>query len=177
MLHLYLPGYNPTNAAFATKLGRKFQKLEMNCYPRYWPHWQEISADTIFDPLNEVTQIVPVVKEFKRGGIGIIAKSVGTRVAVEIAATAIEKSIQYVILMGIPLSLYSEDELVKLHSLLGQTGFEIHIFQNNGDPVANAEEVTDLIKEYPHVKLHKYQESHHSYEYLSDIIEIAGKHN
>lgn len=143
MLNVYLPGYSQSNEATTAAIGKKFRKRGYHIYPRYWQHWQDKALEANdFDFELEIANLNKVLLNFKNAGIGVMAKSIGSALAVKWVAQT-EFKLVYVMLMGIPTDLWREisaETKQQFVQKLKDTQTPLIILQNNADPYGPAAE-------------------------------------
>lgn len=106
--------------------------------------------------------------EIARGRVNVIAKSVGTMVAMHLLAE-IPEQINKIILCGIP-SVSEERKNLFAAYLADFPAKEIIVFQNTKDPLASFEEVKDFMKDVnPKIKVIEKNRSDHNYPYFEDF--------
>jgi len=136
MKTIVLPGYSLHNKNWALEI-KKSLSFRQSVLVHEWRHWQ-LGGD--LQPKHEIGKIL---KEIARGRVNIIAKSVGTMVAMYLLAE-IPEQINKIILCGIS-SVSEERKKPFTVSLADFPAKDIIVFQNTKDPLAGYEEVKDFI--------------------------------
>lgn len=162
MKTVILPGYSPHNKDWALDI-KKELKIGHHVLVHEWRHWSSGS----FSLPSEAESILKKVGKEK---INIIAKSVGTRVAMHLIVK-IPDQINKVILCGIPTK--GESKVAKKSyseglSLLSPS--QAIVYQNNKDPFASFAEIKKFIGAInPKIKVIKKPRADHQYPYSSDF--------
>lgn len=159
MKTIILPGYSPHNKDWALDI-KKELKLGHPVLVHEWRHWppaQTSGSENLlvrrrasgsarqFGSFSVPREIEAILEKVDRDKINIIAKSVGTRVAMHLIVK-IPDQINKVILCGIPTK--GESDLAKKTyseglSVLSPT--QIIVFQNEKDPFASYETVKKFV--------------------------------
>jgi len=170
MLTLILPGYSPSNYDWAkeTKSGLRVSS-EVVIWE--WEHWK----GGLFNLDRETGNIIKLVG---KGDVKIIAKSVGTRVAMKVLI-AIGGQVEKLILCGIPTktdtenlsiggkNLDTEDNLC-IQGLSKIDPAKVLIIQNDHDPLVTFTEIKKFIgASFSEIKFVKGERSDHHYPYTS----------
>lgn len=161
MKTIILPGYSPKNKDWADEI-----KLDMkldDVIVHEWRHWTKGSFSFKYE-LSEIN------RKIGGGKVNMVAKSVGTRVAMLLLSETTEK-INKLILCGIP----TKGENEKTFNLY-KSGLEkfppkkVHIFQNVKDYFASYEDIVKFIgKINPKIIITKMPRSDHHYPYPSEF--------
>lgn len=171
MKTVILPGYSPHNRDWAIEL-KKDMDLGHEILVHEWRHWPPAHrasgpVGAGFSVPREVKSILGKVGNEK---VNIIAKSVGTRVAMHLVAK-IPEQINKVILCGVP-SKGESDTAKKTYSkglsLLSPT--QVMVFQNTKDPFASYSDIKKFIgKLNPKINIVEKSRSDHHYPYSEDF--------
>lgn len=162
MKTIILPGYSLHNKDWAIDIKSEL-KLEHEVTIHNWLHWTRGN----FSLPRELKAIQKIVGEDE---INIIAKSVGTRVAMHLL-TKFPNKINKVVLCGIPTK--GESVLVKKIyseglSVLSPT--QVIVFQNTKDPFASYAEVKRFIGSInSKIKIIEKSRSDHNYPYPKEF--------
>lgn len=165
---IILPGYSLRNKEWAESIGERL-KLKTNNTLRdksetiihHWKHWTEGSMSVKYE-------VEKILEEAGADDLNIIAKSVGTMIAMHLLAE-IPKQIQKVILCGIP-SVGEERRSLFKKVLAGFPAKKIIVFQNEKDPLGSYEEVKKFMaKVNPKIKVIKMPRSDHHYPYPEEF--------
>lgn len=157
MLTLILPGYSPANKEWARKVKENL-KLPGEVVVHEWQHWQEGQS---FDLGYEVNRVLNTIG---KNPVNFIAKSVGTRVVMELLPK-LAKQVGKVILCGIPIDPLRYVKRIKLidrNNLL--------VIQNSMDPVMPFK----LVETYIHlidkkIRAVEKEAKNHDYPYFNDF--------
>lgn len=153
MKTIILPGYSLHNKEWAEEVGGTVH---------YWRHWSKGGS---FSLGYEVGKILEEVKTDK---VNLIAKSVGTMVAMSILQK-IPGQVKKIILCGIPS--VSEERLELFQTALKNFPPEnIIVFQNSHDPFATFTEVKRFMEKInPQIKVMEKPAETHDYPYFADF--------
>lgn len=162
MKTVILPGYSPSNYDWALEI-KKDLNLNHDVLVHQWPHWSEGS----FSLPREIKALLAIIGEEK---VNIIAKSVGTRVAMTLVPK-IPKQINKVILCGIPTK--GKTETAKRTYSMGLSALspiQVIVFQNRSDPFANYEVIKKFIGSInPKIRMVEKPRSDHHYPYSTEF--------
>ncbi len=162
MKTIILPGYSPHNRDWAIEL-KKDMDLGHEILMHEWRHWRQGS----FSVPREIKSILIKVGKEK---INLIAKSVGTRVAMHLVAK-IPGQINKVILCGIPTK--GESNTAKQtysEGLASLSPTQVIVFQNTKDPFANYKDIEKFIHSInPKIKVVEKSRSDHNYPFSEDF--------
>lgn len=164
MKTIILPGYSPTNKPWALKAKNKLE-IKDEVIVHEWKHWRGILKG-----MNVSYEVKSILKKISGRKVNIIAKSVGTRVAMVIASENFNL-INKIILCGIPTKGKSKSA-VEIYTLgLKNINPEnVICIQNNKDPFANFAVVDQFIKFInPLIKTVKKPRSDHNYPFFEDF--------
>jgi len=162
MKTIILPGYSPHNRDWAEDI-KKDLSIKYPVTIHEWRHWTSGS-------FSLVKEIVSILKKVGKEKINIIAKSVGTRVAMHLA-TKIPKQINKVILCGIPTRGES-DTVRETYSkgLASLSPTQVIVFQNTKDPFANYKDIEKFIHSInPKINVVEKSRSDHHYPFSEDF--------
>ena len=164
MKNIYLPGYSAankeeeiTNSNFLSSNG-----LQMINYE--WKHWD--GSEDIWGIDFYIDDLIKLIGE---EDYGIIGKSIGTFVAVNLLAN-VTKPPKYVILMGIPAADFPQEKL-DLYKVLENKDYPIHIIHNRNDVHGNWNEVQSLLKNVKYTSK-IFESNTHDYTYPEAIYEF-----
>lgn len=165
MKTVILPGYSPHNKDWAEYTKSKLH-LGHEIIVHNWLHWTKGS----FSLPREVDSLL---KKFGKEKINIVAKSVGTRVAMHIIAKN-PNQMNKLILCGIPTKVESKvAKKIYTSGLSLLSPSQVIIFQNTNDPFASfsiIEKFIHLIN--PKIKVIEKTRSDHQYPYPEDFQEF-----
>ena len=164
MITTILPGYSIRNKAWGEELTNNLELRSYNPKLHYWRHWDK----SISSSLSLRKELPVILEEIGKEDVNIIAKSVGTMVAMHVLQQ-IPKQIKKIILCGIPSTSDERLELFKKSLADFPTG-DIVVFQNAKDPLGSYEEVKKFMgKVNPKIKVIKMPRSDHHYPYPSEF--------
>ena len=175
MKTIILPGYSPHNKDWALEI-KKELKLGNNVLVHEWRHWKSPSLS-----LSLRYELSEILRKTGKDKVNIIAKSVGTRIAMYLIAK-IPNQINKVILCGIPTKAESKT-VNKIYtsglSLLSPS--QVIIFQNTNDPFASYSDIKKFIGKL-NPKINKFVSSEikviekpgsdHHYPYSLDFLKF-----
>ena len=168
MITIILPGFSLHNKEWGEDI-KKQMELGHRVLVHEWLHWTKGS----FSLPREVKSILNSIGTDE---VNLIAKSVGTRVAMNII-TKIPKQIVKVILCGIPTKGES-DSAKKTYSasLLTLSPTCVIVYQNTKDPFANYSDIKKFIgKINPQIKVVEKPRSDHHYPYSDDFLKFLSE--
>lgn len=164
MKTIVLPGYSLHNKDWALEI-KKSLSFRQSVLVHEWQHWQ------LGGTLHPKYEIRKILKEINKDKVNIIAKSVGTMVAMNVLAE-IPEQINKIILCGVP-SVSEERKKLFTVSLSVFPEEDIVVFQNTKDPLAGFEEVKNFMKLVnPKIKVIEKLRSDHHYPYFEDFKEF-----
>lgn len=146
------------------KLRVKSEKLKVRLH--YWKHWTGGSMSVKYE-------VEKIIEEVGSDDINILAKSVGTMVAMHVLQKIPER-IKKIILCGIPST--SDERLDLFNAALMDFPTEnIVVFQNENDPLSSYEKVKKFMQRVnPKIELVKMPRSDHHYPYPEDFKSFFG---
>lgn len=157
-----LPGYSAKNKDWAMEIAEKI-KLDHEIRPVFWEHWENPQKN--LRPKIAAQDIIDILKG---GRANIIAKSVGTLVALYVVSEIPDK-IEKMVLCGIPS--VSENRLkIFRESIKDFPPEKIVVFQNSKDPLGNFSEVRLFMQKInPKIKVIEMPRSDHNYPYPTEF--------
>ena len=163
MLTIILPGYSPSNYQWAHKV-RENLVLDHPILVHEWNHWKKGGA------LSLKTELECIYKKVKKEKINIIAKSVGTRVAMRLTNT-LKDSIKKIILCGVPTRGESKTaQKVYSEGFSNLDTKNIVVFQNGKDPFASHSDIVEFVgKLGKDIQIIKMPRSDHNYPYFGEF--------
>ena len=167
MKTIILPGFSPHNREWAEDIKAEL-KLGHEVEVHQWRHWKKGGSLAMNYELAEIK------KKIARGPVNIIAKSVGTRVAMRTVAL-VEDKVEKIILCGIA-SVSDVAKKIFTESLSGFPPAKIVCFQNSRDPFVPYSEAVKFIQVInPKISVIEKPRSDHHYPYYEDFQEfLAG---
>ena len=161
MKTLILPGFSLHNKDWALEI-KKSLSFRQSVLVHEWQHWQLGGA---LHPKHEIGKIV---KEIGRDKVNVLAKSVGTMVAMHLFAE-IPGQINKIILCGLP-SVSLDRKNLFISSLSDFDPKKIIVFQNTKDPLAGFAEVKTFMHDVnSKIKVVEKERSDHNYPYFEDF--------
>jgi len=158
---IVLSGYSLHNKDWALEI-KKSLSFRQSVLVHQWQHWKLGGA------LRPKYEIGKILKEIGRDKVNIIAKSVGTMIAMRVLSE-IHDQIGKIILCGIP-SVSEERKRLFTASLSDFPVENIICFQNTKDPFAAFVEVKNfMFKVDPEIKVVEKLRSDHNYPYSEDF--------
>ena len=159
MKTIILPGYSPRNKDWALKVKRNLPGK--NALAHDWEHWKGGS-------MSVKKELERIIQEAGEGSLNIIAKSVGTRVAMHFLLRKTNK-VEKIILCGIPTVSQENAELFR-KALEGFPSEDLVVLQNSLDPFATFEEVKEFMQKVnSEIKVTQKQSSTHDYPYYPNF--------
>lgn len=164
MITFILPGFSPSNKNWTDEVAKNL-KIDGEIRPVYWDHWT--NPDSTLKPKVKAQDVVDIAMKEQ---VNIVAKSVGTLIAVYVAGL-IPAQINKIILCGIPS--VSEKRLAIYKETLGKIQPDkVLVFQNTTDPFASFNEVRSFInKVNSGIKVIEKPLNSHDYPYFEDFRE------
>jgi predicted alpha/beta hydrolase family esterase len=160
-----LPGFSPHNEEWAINIQRELKNLGPVTVVR-WPHWDSKTTEKNWIE-KEANKIINRIGNSK---ITIIAKSIGTLVAMEILKNK-SVNVDKLILCGVPIEDFQEDDEDRFKILRNIDANKIIVFQNEKDPHGKPDQVRGLINQAnPNIKIEPKPRSDHEYPYSTDFI-------
>jgi len=167
-----LPGFSPKNEEWALSIKQELKDLGPVTVVR-WPHWETKTTETGWLE-NEANKIAQRIGDNR---ITIIAKSVGTLVAMEVARNN-PSGIDKLILCGVPIEDFQEGDDKRFEALVDFDPNKITVFQNEEDPHGKPEQVKSLLERVnPNIKVKTKPRADHEYPYSADFIAFISEDN
>jgi len=166
MKTIILPGYSPSNLEWALEVSKKVN-LDHLISIHEWEHWKGGTMSV----KKEIEKIMKSLKGDEK--INIIAKSVGTRVLMNITPL-LKGRIGKIILCGIPAKLQDEKAMALYKNGLSQIPTNnILVIQNTNDPFVPAEIMKKQIHSInPNIKFIEKTRSDHNYPHFQEMQEF-----
>lgn len=163
MRTIILPGYSKHNKVWAYEIQKKLA-LDQVIWVHEWMHWGEAPS------LSVPREIAAILEELAGDSFNIIAKSVGTRVAMELIPQVVNR-VNKVILCGIPTKFESQDAKdLYQKGLTKLSPNDIICIQNTADPFASFHEVSVALAEInPDIEIIEKERKDHEYPYFEDF--------
>lgn len=155
MRTIILPGYSPSNKEWALEVS---EKVGGNAIVHEWRHWTSGSLSVKY----EVAKLSEVIGNEK---VNIIAKSVGTRIAMHLLATHATQ-INKLILCGLPIRWEKKIADTSYKELVDLRPSQVLVFQNTKDPLGNYVVIRKFIDQInPKITVVEGDRSDHNYPY------------
>lgn len=169
MKYLLLPGFSEKNKGWAESVKAEFEKFGIHFDVIEWSHWQS-GKEQDFELEDEVNRIVKkIVAEDKKEGLIILAKSIGSLVAINIVHNFPER-IEKFVLMGIPYSSLSESAKKAFEVLKSIPPEIVKVMQNSQDPLGSYKSVKEFISAIdPAIEVKMLLREDHLYPF-SDVV-------
>lgn len=185
MKTIILPGYSMSNEEWAKEAKDSLSFKEEDVIIHYWKHWtNDHSTKTNFSPerFDINYEADKIINTFLGENCYIIAKSIGTRVAMKIL-TKIPNKVEKLILCGIPTKndqpLRFEDDVIEQSEGLYSKGLknisadDVICFQNESDPFARYGDIKNFLGAInPNIKVIKKPRNDHHYPYYKDFYDF-----
>ena len=166
-----LPGFSKKNYDWAVDTQTALQEIgRINSTIVCWPHWStgNVEKDWIEKEANRIG------KEVRDSHINILAKSVGTMVAMELLKNSIQ--VDKLILCGIPIEDFQEDSRERYQALHNFDINKVLLLQNDKDPHGSPDQVRSLVKKInPAINIIIKSGDHHEYPYVEDFVSFLSQ--
>jgi len=137
MQTIILPGFSQHNEEWAKEL--KNTLADNSVLIHFWLHWIT-QNDSDFSIENEISRILEKVNDQKDQKINLIAKSIGTYLAMFLLEKIPEK-IDKIVLLGIPFNDFDKEKIEKYEIIKNFDPKKILIIQNSQDPHGSFENI------------------------------------
>ena len=166
MKTIILPGYSPRNKDWAEEIKEEIN-LGHEIIVHNWKHWTGNKTMSIKSELDGIFD------EIDNEDFNLLAKSVGTRVAMYLIPLAKSK-IKKVILCGIPTKgLVEKTKVLYSNGINCLDSQNILCIQNSRDPLASYEDVVNFINSInSHIKVVEMPGGSHDYPYSKEFSEF-----
>ena len=164
MKTIILPGYSERNREWAYEVKEEMGLEGVDVHE--WRHWTKGS-------FSEEKELVAILDLIGKDNVNIIAKSVGTSVAMHLI-NKLPNKISKLILCGIPINGFSEDKLELFKTSLSDFPIEkVIVFQNEKDNLGSFDKVKSFIQSIDEkIVVRKMPRSDHHYPYPTEFREI-----
>lgn len=162
MKTLILPGFSLKNKEWADGIASKITDSQVI----YWKHW-ETGNNSDFVPEQEIEKIEAIIADQK---VNIIAKSIGTYVAVKLLNIS-SRSIFKLILCGIPLNDLTQSDKDE-YNVLGTdiSSDNLLCIMNSSDPHGTAENAKEFLRDInPDIEILVNDRDDHEYPNIEDF--------
>ena len=170
MKTIILPGYSPHNRGWAIDL-KKDMDLGHEILVHEWKHWPPAhrASGPVGASFSLPREVKVILEKMGKDKMNIIAKSVGTRIAMQLLVK-IPEQINKVVLCGIPTKGEGETAKKNYAPLAGFSPTGILVFQNTKDPFAKYKDIKKFIGSInPKIKIIEKPRSDHHYPYPEDF--------
>lgn len=160
-----LPGFSPKNEEWAVNVQKDLERLGDVTVVR-WPHWdaQNTEAGWLEREADKIAQRIGDSK------ITIVAKSVGTLVAMEVLRNKLA-FVDKLILCGVPIKDFQEGDTERFGVLKSFDPDKVLILQNEDDPHGKPGQIKTLVGQVnPNIKVETKSRTDHEYPYSADFI-------
>jgi predicted alpha/beta hydrolase family esterase len=158
---MILPGYSLNNKQWAYEVAEKLEPGFVSIVHE-WDHWSKGS----FALKQEINKILEEIGSEK---VNIIAKSIGTKVAMHLIPNVINK-LNKVILCGIPIKFENGSVRALYKDGLLKLGDNVICFQNTADPFSPFNTIKDFIQTVnPNIPVIEKPRNDHEYPYFDDF--------
>lgn len=161
-----LPGFSKKNEEWASVTRNGLQEHgSFQATIVSWPHWETglVKEGWIEKGANKI------VERVGKDTINIVAKSVGTMIAMEVVKQSV--NVDKIILCGIPIEDFQEDSRQRYNALKNFEANHVLVIQNDHDPHGKLDQVRSLIHEFnPDIAIKTKVGDHHEYLYVDDFI-------
>ncbi len=140
MRYILFPGFSENNKKWGEELKKEFEKFEINLEVMEWDHW-DTGREEDFELEHEVDKAMKIIGKDE---LTIIAKSIGSLVAVNIVHNMPEK-VKRIVIMGVPYSSLSDKAQEAYYSLKKLPASKIKVMQNSQDTHGSFKEVRTFI--------------------------------
>lgn len=168
MLYILLPGYSPKNLAEMEEICESLERIGYKVHSHRWRHWKDPEVE--WDEEEELSRIIDEIKEYNESSFGLIGKSVGTGVSLELFKSLRDK-VKILILMGIPCGNFSDNKMEEFRFALQKISAPKFVIQNQNDPLGSSTSIRELLKDTD-TKLTLKESDDHRYNYPEDILAI-----
>lgn len=167
MQTLILPGYSLKNKGWAEEIKRQLDD-KLTSKVIYWPHWETGQSEDNWIE-KEAEKIIGTIHG---GNINLIAKSIGTMVAM-IVLKRKQELVNRLILCGIPLNDFLPGNEKYYEVLKGFLVERILCIQNSGDNHGSHPAVEKFIQAInPEIRVVSKERDDHEYPYPEDFIDF-----
>lgn len=165
---LYLPGYSLKNKIESDSVSQFLENAGYSVIRHEWRHWADESIE--FDPSIELSIIKTKTPQQE---YVLIAKSIGTYMAMRHLENSNQELVKTVVLMGLPLEDLNQEEKSLYIKVLGSFKNPAHVIMNEFDSQGTAAAVKELLST---VSLSSFfikpGEESHEYNYGEDVLTI-----
>lgn len=176
MFVLILPGYSTKNKPEAYNISEALEAAGHQTLVYEWPHWEDVRLQ--FRPEFEVVDIYNKIEKMKKDQrIAIVAKSIGTYVAVLFLQKYPEIDPQRIVLLGLPLTSLDKQERSIYAEIIAKFPGRVSVIQNQHDPHGSSEEAAELLGEYKNLLQVMPGRDDHRYDYPQEVERLLRMQN
>lgn len=176
MFVLILPGYSTKNKPEAYNISEVLEAAGHQTLVYEWPHWEDVRLQ--LRPDFELPTIRSRIEEVARQPeLAIVAKSIGTFVAMLLLQKYSDIDPQKIILLGFPLTSLDEQERKIYPEMIARFKDRTHILQNEHDPHGGSEEVKALLGEHQALLQVMPGRDDHRYDYPQEVEQLLRMQN
>jgi predicted alpha/beta-hydrolase family hydrolase len=166
MKYIYLPGYSLKNLDELEAITGILTQNNYDTLVYKWRHWSDENEK--WDPDYDAGKIIQASQDSNE--ITIIAKSLGTHIAVKLA-DKIRDKVKLIILMGIPINDLDDGEKSDYIKTLTGLNIPIYLIHNRKDNHGSLHQVQELLKAVRYDLIIK-ESDDHRYNYPEDVLKI-----
>jgi predicted alpha/beta hydrolase family esterase len=165
MKYIILPGYSKKNDDEVLSISQALSMKGLEVYAQRWRHW--VDENVVWNVDAEVKLIEEsVINDLE---LTIIAKSLGTHIAVNFIKRNKEK-VKNIIFLGIPLINLTDEEKLD-YKILWELNIPITVITNNQDPHGDISHVREFLSGLKYTEVEK-DDNTHRYNYPNDISSL-----
>ncbi len=167
---IILPGYSVKNRDWAESIKNDLEKRIQDSVIEvvYWRHWSDGDSSGL---RNEYLRVLQMIGDEQ---VVIIAKSIGTWVAMKVVGLAQQK-IEKLILCGLPLSNTdtNDEQKIAYMKLSSMEAEKVLVFQNTDDPHGPYLEAKAFMEKiHPGIRVIEKPGDTHEYFYTENFVEF-----
>jgi esterase/lipase len=133
-----------------------------------WPHWTDKDAQFVLD--DEVEKVWQRIQKIQDDEIAIVAKSIGTHVAIRLLETHPDFKPSKLMLMGVPIESIDEVYIRSYPEVMKNlSDTEIMVLQNERDPFGSGDQVLNLLEGVDAEVVVKPGHDTHAYTYPEEV--------
>jgi hypothetical protein len=162
---IFLPGFSLKNKEEMLNISNALSEKGKEVIMHEWRHWDDLEIE--WNPNLETSR---VQDKFNTNKVGLIAKSLGTHIAMKVLTNNLE-AVRWIILMGIPLNDLDDEEKAA-YDLLKSINIPLFIIHNKNDSHGSWVDVEKFLQGAKY-ELTLKDSSDHNYNYPEDILQIV----
>lgn len=170
MKTIFLPGFSIRNRDWAEEIGSQIgEKIGLEIH--YWPHWQTGEAEPGWIDM----EVDKVLEEIGNQTVNILAKSIGTLVAIRLLNKKTEVA-NKVLLCGVPLTAFKDGDKESYGILAKLAAEKVLVIQNENDNVGSFESVRNMFADInPKIRIMSKPREDHDYPYVEEFVNFLGE--